>query len=159
VGLGGVAWDRRPEQSEALLNSHSVRDNGILVHDIAECHGGRQCIEGEGVKIHLDFDSSRILSIPIRMPTDEELNSLPILWLTPRIPLAGTQFLLHSRRNKAEEVREDAVSWEKCLGYCPEGLLAKTLKATTQLCSHPVEMENRDSPRQYQKKLLVPLHP
>jgi hypothetical protein len=35
----------------------------------------------------------------------------------------------------------------------------KTLEATTQLCFEPVEMENREAPRQHRKKRLMALHP
>ena len=40
IGLGGAAYDSSPEASEALVNTHHLRDNGVLVDDKAKVHGG-----------------------------------------------------------------------------------------------------------------------
>ena len=48
--------------------------------------------------------------------------------------------------------------WKSCLGFPTDKVLANTLEATTQLRAEPVEMENRDFPRQHRKKRLPSLH-
>ena len=40
IGLGGAAYDSSPEASEALINTHHLKDNGVLVDDKAKVHGG-----------------------------------------------------------------------------------------------------------------------
>ena len=44
------------------------------------------------------------------------------------------------------------------LGFPAHKVLASTLEATTQVRAEPVEMKNRDFPRQYRKKRLPSLH-
>ena len=40
IGLGGAAYDKSPEATEALLNTHDLRDNGVIVDDKVKVHGG-----------------------------------------------------------------------------------------------------------------------
>ena len=40
IGLGGAAYDDSPEATEALLNTHDLRDNGVIVDDKVKVHGG-----------------------------------------------------------------------------------------------------------------------
>jgi hypothetical protein len=49
--------------------------------------------------------------------------------------------------------------WEERLGYAPELITVKTLEATTQLCSSPVEMDRRENPRQHCKTRIQAPHP
>ncbi len=49
--------------------------------------------------------------------------------------------------------------WKSLLGFPSNEVIEKTLQATTQLCTEPVEMEKRELPRQHRKKRLHPLHP
>jgi hypothetical protein len=49
--------------------------------------------------------------------------------------------------------------WEERLGYAPELITVKTLEATTQVCSSPVEMDRRENPRQHRKTRIQALHP
>jgi hypothetical protein len=42
IGLGGAAYDESLEASEALLNTHDLRDNGVLVDDMAKVHWGAE---------------------------------------------------------------------------------------------------------------------
>ena len=42
IGHGQVAWDDRPKQTECLINSHSLRHNGITVDDVTMRDGGKK---------------------------------------------------------------------------------------------------------------------
>ena len=42
IGHGQVAWDDRPEQTECLINSHSLRHNDVTVDDVTMRDGGKQ---------------------------------------------------------------------------------------------------------------------
>ena len=161
LGLGGAAYDERIEQTEALVNTHVMRRNNVTVHDVAERDGGLQRIELDDAIIKLDFtDDEKLLTFAIREPTLEEVESLNIYWLTPRIPSDSSELLKQSsRRGRGSVVEEEPTQWNKRLGNSTEFVTMKTLSATTQLCSEPVEMENREAPRQHRKKRLIPLHP
>ncbi len=161
LGVGSAAWDDRSEQTEALINTHAMRKNNVIVHNIAKRDGGLQRIEVGNEIVNLDFtDSEKLLTFEIRKPTQDEINTLGINWLTPRIPINAPELLKQSlRRGKGSIVPESIPHWEERLGNSPEMVTAKTLEATTQLCSEPVEMENRDAPRQHRKQRLLSLHP
>ena len=156
LGVGAAAWDERAEQTESLLNSHELRKHNVVVEDKSIRDGGLQLLEVDGIKIDLIFEDERILYIPIRRPTQQEYEDLEIHWLIPRTPDSTSKLL--ARRNKMAIVPEQA-PWDERLGNCPEAVTAKTLLATTQLCSSPVEMENRETPRQHRKSRILPLHP
>lgn len=161
LGVGSAAWDDRPEQSEALINTHAMRKNNVIVHNIAKRDGGLQRIEVGTEIVNLDFtDSEKLLTFRIRKPTHVEVNTLGINWLTPRIPINAPDLLKQSlRRGKGSIVPENSQHWESRMGNSPELVTAKTIEATTQLCAQPVEMENREAPRQHRKQRLLPLHP
>ena len=81
--MGGAAFDERPEQTEALINTHVMRRNNVIVHDISERDGGLQCIEVDDIQIKLLFtDDEKLLTFNVRLPTIEEANSHTIHWLT-----------------------------------------------------------------------------
>ena len=48
IGVGNAAYDRRVTQFESLLNSHHIRENNVVVDDIASKHGGQQRIVIKG---------------------------------------------------------------------------------------------------------------
>jgi hypothetical protein len=161
LGLGAAAWDDRPEQTESLVNTHVMRNNNVEVDNVAYRDGGLQRLKVGGNEIPLEFsDNEKLLTFIIRKPTEEELNTLPVNWLTPRIPITSTQLLRQSlRRERGNLTPENPINWERKLGHPPEAILAKTIEATTQLCVAPIEMENRVAPRQHRKQRLLPLHP
>ena len=45
LGVGSAAWDDRVEQTEALINTHAMCGNNVIVHDIAMRNGGLQRLE------------------------------------------------------------------------------------------------------------------
>ena len=97
LGLGNVPWDRRQTQVESLWNTHHLRKKGAVLNDAAKVHGGSQNIilqakrGGKDIIIPLDFDSD-IITIPLREPTEEELQTLAVAWLcpSPKTPRANT---------------------------------------------------------------------
>ena len=189
LGVGNATFDRRPSQFESLWNSHHLRDNGVIVDDVAESHGGEQCLkvktfDGKHCSIPLKFDGD-IMKVEIFTPSEEELTMLRVVWMTPTIN-GGNYTSQFIRRNRVaardfqlripgqeEDIPEEEIpggsrgggntgsvkDWKALLAFPSQKVLENTLKATTQLCSEPVEMEKREIPRQHRKKRLLPLHP
>ena len=161
LGVGSAAWDDRAEQTEALINTHAMRGNNVIVHNIAMRDGGLQRLEIGSEVVSLNFtDDEKLLTFKIRKPTPDELNTLEVNWLTPRIPINSPDLLKQSlRRGRGSVVSEDPIAWEERLGNSPEMVVMKTLEATTQLWIEPIEMENREAPRQHRKQRILPIHP
>ena len=65
-----------------------MRNNGVKVKDVAKKHGGDQNlelkIEGNIIQVPLVFDGD-IMILDIREPTEEELTTLGVVWVTPAI--------------------------------------------------------------------------
>jgi hypothetical protein len=158
LGAGNAAMTENPEQTESLLNWHVLIFNVVTVHDTTERDGGQELVQVEDLIIKPDFKDTAPLSYETRKPTSNELASLKIHWMIHKIPDKHLQLLRHTWRRTASTIPEP-VPWEERLGSCPELLLAKTLEATTQLCTNPVKMENPEAPQQHRKKRLLPLHP
>ena len=156
IGIGAAAWDDRAEQNESLLNSHEMRKYGIDVDDKSERDGGTQQLTIGSHRIPLVFENERTLHFRIREPTEDEMNNLEIQWLIPKCQTATSSLL--RRRNKVV-IRPEPAPWRERLGFPPEAVVAATMAATTQLCADPVEMENREAPRQHRKSRVLPLHP
>jgi hypothetical protein len=161
-GLGSAAYDDRKEQTEALINSHVMREANVIVDDKTERDGGLQQFEVDGITVKLDFIDKRTLSFKNRMPTEEELENNEVHWLTPRVPDSQSGPYKNKspvRRHPASLAPEKGSDWSERLGDAPEMIVAKTLETTTQLCASPVEMDNREAPRQHRKQRVLPLHP
>ena len=188
LGVGNATFDRRPTQHESLWNSHHLREGGSIVYDVAESHGGRQCMEvrmhdGSWKTIPLEFDGN-IMKVNLFTPTEEELTDLRVVWITPAINgdynsqsirrsrIAARDFQLRMPNTNQEVPAEEmptnpsptardsgSKDWRALLGFPSEKVMEKTLEATTQLCAEPVEMERREIPKQHRKKRLLPLHP
>ena len=192
LGVGNATYDSRTTQYESLLNSHHLRSNGVDVQDIAKIHGGLQMLEiKQGDVKHqvpLDFDGD-IMKLNLHRPTEEELSTMGVIWITPAMENSTPHPIRRSRvarpSYELQEVGNDilpeaeiptnpqmdntenvkditsskARNWTDFLGYPTEKVLNKTLEATTQFCAEPVEAEQREIPRQHRKKRLLPLHP
>jgi hypothetical protein len=99
LGVGSAAWDNRAEQMEALINTHAMRRNNVVVHNVAMRDGGLQRLEIGSEIVQLDFtDDEKLLTFKIRKPTPEELETLEVNWLTPRIPINSPDLLKQSLR-------------------------------------------------------------
>jgi hypothetical protein len=155
---GCAGWDECPEQTESLFNSHDMRKHNGIVHDTAKRDGGLQRIEVGRAHITLDFVDDKTLLFQLRQPTQEELENLESLWLTPR-KLTANSKIHRTARRAPEGIVPVPAPWEERLGYAPELITVKTLEATTQLCSSPVEMDRRENPRQHCKTRIQGLHP
>ena len=55
IGHGQVAWDDQLEQTECLINSHSLRHNDVTVNDVTMRDAGKQKITISGTEVKLDF--------------------------------------------------------------------------------------------------------
>ena len=153
-----AGWGERPQQAESLFNSHNLRKNYVIGHDIEEHDDGLQRLEVDGVHIRLDFVDDKTLSFKLRQPKPEELESLEIHWLTPRKLDKTSNYNKTARRTPGGIVPKPS-PWEERLANSPELITVKTLDATTQYCEAPVEMEQRENPRQHRKSRLHALHP
>jgi hypothetical protein len=113
LGLGATAWDDRSEQTEALVNTHAMRKNNVVVHNVSKRDGGLQRLEVGGQVIELDFtDAEKLLTLKIREPTDTELRDLTINWLTPRIPVDASELLKQSSRRRRGHVKPElTIEW------------------------------------------------
>jgi hypothetical protein len=83
LGAGCAGWDECPKQTEPLFNSHDMQKHDVIVHNMAKQDGGLQRLEVDGFHIALDFVDNKTLSFQLQQPTQEELEKLEILWLTP----------------------------------------------------------------------------
>ena len=125
IGLGGAAYDSSPEASEALINTHHLRDNGVLVDDKAKVHGGEQRITVCGFHIPLTYEPSRknsdgpegkIMTLKCRQPTKNEQDELEIIWLSPFTPgLHEDPETIPPIRRKAKVVPDfqNVLSWKE----------------------------------------------
>ena len=69
IGHGQVAWDNQPEQTECLINSHSLRHNDVTVDDVTMRDGGKQKITISRTEVKLDFfDEKHYHSTPGNPP-------------------------------------------------------------------------------------------
>ena len=159
ISHGQVAWDERPEQTEYLINSHSLRQNDVTVDNVTMRDGGKQTLTISGTDVKLDFVHEKTLSFNIRKPTENELHYLKIHWLCPKQcnPFKENDRTPRNHRAPADYVKTPA-PWEDRLACPPEMIITKTFENTTLLCSLAVEMDNRESPRQHKKKRVLPLH-
>ncbi len=101
LGVGGVTYDRRTTQYEALFNTHHVRNNNVTVNEVAIEHGGAQSMEvsgpnGKKHKIPLKFNGD-IMTLDVREPTQEELMALGVIWILPPMEKITPQSIRRSR--------------------------------------------------------------
>ena len=73
IGHGQVDWDDQPDQTECLINSHSLRHNNVMVDNVTMRDGGNQNLTISGTEVKLDFVDKKTLSFNIRKPTEDEL--------------------------------------------------------------------------------------
>jgi hypothetical protein len=151
LGAGCVGWDDRPKQTKSLFNSHDMRKHNVIVHDTAKRDGGLQRLKVDGIHFALDFVDDKTLSFQLRQPTQEKLERLEILLLTPPKLTANSKIHRTSRRAPGGIVPVPAL-WEERLGYAPELM-------TVKLCSSPVKLDQRENPRQHRTTRIQVLHP
>jgi hypothetical protein len=74
----------------SLLSTGQAREHGVWVDDLSNRHGGRQMImandiDGNAYTFPMESRSG-LLEIQLSHPSDEDINSLPIIWLTSDEP-------------------------------------------------------------------------
>ena len=101
-------------------------------------------------------------NIDIRLPSEEEIDTLEVYELTSPEPFIPEQENVNkidkiSQRQKQYEIKKDKFPggytmerWRKCLGLAPTGVIRKTFQATTQMVMN-VEAENRQIGRRHFK--------
>ena len=79
-----------PYTQHSLLSTGQAREYGVWVGDVLKRHGGDQRVVAKGEDdnmVHLYLDAKNgLLVLPTRYPTDEEMSSLPTIWLTADSP-------------------------------------------------------------------------
>jgi hypothetical protein len=83
LGVGCAGYDERVNEREYLFNSHDLRKNGVIVHDITKRDGGEQRLEIDGIQVKLDFIDDKTLAFKLQRSTTSELKELTIHWLSP----------------------------------------------------------------------------
>ena len=162
---------------QACYNSDEAQYESLCLPFQAEQHGvtfdltprhrlnasgenGKQLMKVEDRDIPLEFDGLKMY-LNIRCPSNEEMDDLPIVELTPDRPFIPDQGEDHenivtARRKKMKNVNRECPGglpldeWRKRLAYAPDDVLRKTFLATTQLAMN-VEAENRVCGRRHYK--------
>ena len=155
-----------PDQNESLCLPYQAEQHGVKF-DLTPKHrlnangdNGKQLIIIEDKEIDLEFDGRKMF-IKIRLPTGNELTSMPSYELTSPsvfIPDCGeeNEDLRTHRRKHSKRCPErlpggiPLLEWRKRLAYAPEDVVMKTFSSTTQLAMN-VEAENRMSGRRHYK--------
>ena len=154
--------DYDSQQYESLLQPHQVRDNGIVIDDIAKRHRvdydgnyGTQSIHlHDESRIPLNYDGFKVY-LQISKPSDDDMVRFPHVTLTSDSTYTP-QTRKYSRR--VEPKKLTLKDWQARLGYCTEEVTRKTLEGTTRLVP-TVEAETRDYPRGHKKTRLPMLRP
>ena len=70
----------------SLLSTGQARENGVWINDVLKHHGGNQRLVAEdenGAMVAIPFGVKQgLFQIHLRYPTEDEVESLPIVWLT-----------------------------------------------------------------------------
>ena len=69
------------EQANSLLSTAQARENGVWIDDRLTRHGGKQMLRVEQTEIPLSIEDG-LAGLEISVPTEDEMESLPTLWLT-----------------------------------------------------------------------------
>ena len=114
---------------------------------------GEQKLTIEGRDIPLEFDGRKFY-LNIRVPSEQEIITLPTYDLTSPMPF-NPEDIVMSRRNKKRKYKPypgglSMELWRQILDMAPEDVVRKTFDATTQLCMS-VEAENRAVGRRHFK--------
>jgi hypothetical protein len=146
-------FDSNPAQRESLLSVHqSLRDQRNGIDDRARCERGVDGNPGLQMarfgrhKLPFYFDGTKCF-FEVHWITEAEEQTLPKIQLTDGDRPYEPMDRLHSRRRPVASVT-DSFEWKKCLGFTPDHVVDKTLRATTQLVP-TVEAETREIMRDH----------
>jgi hypothetical protein len=77
-----------PDNSGSLLSTGQAREYGVWVNDVLKRHGGEQCMiaqDDAGNKVSIPFEVEQgLFQVKLRRPTEDEVNTLPVVWLTSK---------------------------------------------------------------------------
>ena len=144
------------KHNEHGLLSTQAREYSMWVDDTLCQHGDRQRIAGHddhGTSYNFELDvTDGLLTLPTQYPTQDELESLPTVWLTSNNPWDPSslevpdKFILPSTdgtsgdtvgavtlHTKGKKQPPDYATFRKRLGWLPVATIKKTFNATTQL--------------------------
>ena len=97
VGLHEVPY--LPDNTLSLLSTGQAWEHGVRVDDVLTHHGGHQLIQAHDVNGNpYDFPlevCSGLMEFTLRYPTDAEVESLPVVWLTADSPWDLNTLELH----------------------------------------------------------------
>jgi Reverse transcriptase (RNA-dependent DNA polymerase) len=139
-------------KGSTLLSTTQLRDCGIKVEDKAKRHGGRAYILADNTILPLRLIDG-LLALKIRLPTEQELETIPTIELTSKekwdpsitteVEISANEYeILKSENDKRESVamltktsRCDCTISEikPFFLYAEDKTLEKTIKATTRL--------------------------
>ena len=98
IGIGVTAYDSRPKQEESLLNPNAISHFCDIDERPTHRDGHQSLITDCGeVKIHVE--NSRLPYSFTRMPTQRELQLLPINWIVPKCQTVLKETLVRACRN------------------------------------------------------------
>ena len=161
VRINQALLDCDPSQTEALLQPHQARAFGVMIDDCARCHvaangkPGGQCIGIGEDTLPLHFDGWKCY-LRIRLPSVEEINSLPIYELTSPNPYNPQQS--HRLRRVSNNLEVSVKEWRARLGYPTYEVTRSTLANTTQMVK-TLQAESREYLRDYYKTRVWALRP
>ena len=139
-----------------LLSTGQAREYGTWVNDTLRRHGGGQRLAGQddnGTSYNFNLNvTDGLLTLPTRYPTQEELESLPTVWLTSAEPWDPTSLEVPDEQvlpstdgtsgdtvgvitlsTKGKKQPPDYEQFRERLGWLPLDTIRKTFDATTQL--------------------------
>ena len=82
LGVRRCGFSPSLSDNEAVVNSHLLREAGWKVDEVAKRHGGTQSISIRDENIPLGYNATCYkMYLACRVPTQEELQSMPIYWI------------------------------------------------------------------------------
>ena len=154
--------ETNPNQKEALLAQHQVRDHGVILDSCAKRHiadqfgnSGGQCITTPEGQFEFNFCGRRCY-FSIRKPSCDDLLKYKVVKLTSSQPYEPEE----RRHTKLRRVYTDVevADWRAKLGYPTFEITRETLQNTTQLVK-TLQAESREYLRDYHKTRAHPLKP
>jgi len=109
IGIGVTAYDSRATQEESLLNPNAI-SKFCDIDERPEHRDGRQSLLTECGEVKIHVENGRLPYSCTRMPTERELQFLPINWIVPKCNTVLEETLTRARRSGAIEVNTPAPS-------------------------------------------------
>ena len=98
IGIGVTAYDSRPKQEESLLNPNAI-SHFCDIDERPTHRDGRQSLITDCGDVKIHVENGRLPYSFTRMPTQRELQLLPINWIVPKCETVLKETLIRARRN------------------------------------------------------------